>query len=299
MLKQIRLSNILLGLSLSLLIAKHAPAQEPLAPSSPFYRVMSFNIRYGTAQDEENSWEHRKDLVLETIREFAPDLLGTQETQQPQAAFLQEHLDEYHYIGKSRVPDNDQDEQCAIYFRRDRFVDLEQGHIWLSKTPRVPASKSWDSALPRIATWVRLFDRQSKQEVFWMNTHFDHIGEVAREQSAIIIRDQVEKLSNGPTIITGDFNASESSKAHQVLVSPGSPVTLVDTFRVMQPDRQENEGTFNGFRGRRGSQRIDWILASTDFDVREAAIVTTHRNDRYPSDHFPVTAVLSLPSNRK
>ncbi|MDG2381685.1 MAG: endonuclease/exonuclease/phosphatase family protein [Pirellulaceae bacterium] len=286
----------LLSLAISLNFSAIAKAQTGEETALPSFRVMSFNIRQGAANDGKNSWPQRRELLLKTIKTFSPDLLGTQETQRMQADFLQAQLPDYQYVGKSRTPNNRADEQCAIFFRRDRFVDLEQGHFWLSKTPRVPGSKSWDSSLPRIATWVRLFDRKTKKEIFWINAHFDHEGEIAREQSAIIIRDQIERLSNSPSIVTGDFNASVSSKPHQILLRPGNPITLVDTYSTLHPTASKNEGTFNGFRGFRGSQRIDWILASTDFTVRKAMIVTDHDDDRYPSDHFPVTAVLSLPA---
>ena len=256
-------SRALLSLAISLQFSTLATAQTGNETASPAFRVMTFNLRQGAANDGENSWPQRRELLLKTIQKFSPDLLGTQETQLMQSDFLQAELPDYQYIGKSRRPNNRSDEQCAIFFRRDRFVDLEQGHFWLSESPRVPGSKSWDSSLPRIATWVRLFDRKTRKEIFWINAHFDHEGEIAREQSAIIIRSQIERLSNGPSIVTGDFNTSVSSKPYQILLRPGNPVTLVDTYSTLHATRSKTEGTFNGFRGFRGSQRIDWILAST------------------------------------
>ena len=147
---------------------------------------MSFNIRYGTAQDGENHWDRRKENVIKTIADFRPDLLGTQETLPIQAAYLKDNLAGYQYVGRSRDL-SQTGEQCGILVRADRFDILEQGHFWLSETPNVPGSQSWDSALPRMVSWVKLFDRQTKQVFYFVNTHFDHRGVAARENSAKVL----------------------------------------------------------------------------------------------------------------
>ena len=133
------LVNFCLGLGLTGFV--HAAESE--AATAVSVKVMSFNIRYGTAADGPNHWDLRKDAVVQTILEFQPDLLGTQETMSFQADYLQQHLDEYQRVGKLREPTKADSEQCTVFFRRERFVDLEQGHFWLSETPDVPASKSW------------------------------------------------------------------------------------------------------------------------------------------------------------
>src|SRR5690242_18659922 len=117
-------------------------------------RVMSYNIRYGTAPDGENHWDRRKDFLAETIRVFAPDLLGTQETLAAQRDLLAEKLPEYDHLGVGREDGRDQGEMAALFYKRDRFEKLGGGHFWLSETPDKPGSKSWDSALPRMVTWV-------------------------------------------------------------------------------------------------------------------------------------------------
>ena len=121
-------------------------------------RVMSFNIRYGTARDGDDVWPNRKELVAETINQFKPDLLGTQETLPFQAAYLLERLPGYTSVGWSRDASKD-GEQCTIYFRSARFELLDKGQFWLSETPDEQFSKSWDSSLPRVATWVKLRSR--------------------------------------------------------------------------------------------------------------------------------------------
>lgn len=258
-------------------------------------RVMSFNIRFGSAKDGENHWEKRKELVAKTIHEFAPDLLGTQETLKFQADFLSDQMPEYTYFGRSRM--KAPNEHCGIFFRTARFTQLAGGHFWLSESPEAPASKSWDSSLPRMVSWVLLNDHQNEsgRPILFVNTHFDHRGKVARLESARLIRQRISTLrtiaGNPHVIVTGDFNTAEASAPYEALVSENPQ--LVDTYRRMHPDRQQDEGTFGGWRGVTSGGRIDWILADPDCKVISATIENTPTADgRYASDHYAVTALL-------
>lgn len=278
----------LTAVAIVLSISLAAVAAEPV-------RVMSFNIRFGSANDGENHWEKRKDLVVDTIREFAPDLLGTQETLRFQADFIAENLPEYTYFGRSRM--KTPNEHCGIFFRTERFTQLAGGHFWLSEQPEMPESKSWDSSLPRMVSWVLLNDHQNEagEPILFVNTHFDHRGVEARLQSAKLIRDRIKALrhlSKDPAVIvTGDFNTGESTAPYQALVSDNEQ--LVDSFRAVHPERTEEEGTFGGWKGIQTGARIDWILVDPRFRVQEAEIVHKSQEDRYPSDHYPVTAVVN------
>lgn len=253
-------------------------------------RVMSFNIRYGKARDGDNRWDLRKQLVAQTIRTFAPDLLGLQEIMPFQAEYLREQLPEYEYVGWSRSQNPD-DEQCGILFRKSRFTSQESGQFWLSETPDVKASKSWDSSLPRVATWVVLSDRTTGRSLRLINTHFDHRGQTARREAAKLLANKTRE-ANLPLIIAGDFNCAIASQPYQQLVN--DQTELVDSYRARHPKAHAEEGTFNGFQGTRTGARIDWILHSRHFLTQEAEIDTTHIGSRYPSDHFPVTAQLEL-----
>jgi endonuclease/exonuclease/phosphatase family metal-dependent hydrolase len=261
-------------------------------------RVMSFNIRYGTARDGENRWDNRREFVVETIRAFDPDLLGTQETLGFQRDYLAEKLPGYAVLGVGRDDGAERGEMMALYFKRDRFEKLDGGHFWLSETPEKPGSKSWDSSLPRMVTWVRLRDRHrpDAQPISFFNTHFDHQGPQARLESAKLLRARLAAAAKDSLcIVTGDFNAGEGSPPYRALFETmgetGSPV--VDSFRVQHPQRGDREGTFSGFDAKevRGS-RIDWIGMSAGWTVSAAAIDRTAREGRTPSDHFPVTAIL-------
>lgn len=264
-------------------------------------RVMSFNIRYGTAQDGENHWDRRKDFLVETILAFQPDLLGTQETLAIQRDFLKEKLPAYECLGVGRDDGAEEGEMMALFFRRDRFEKIDGGHFWLSETPDKVGSKSWDSSLPRMVTWVKLRDRRQSaaKPIAFFNTHFDHRGQAARLESARLVRRQVVTLGKDcAAILTGDFNTDEASPPYQALFDSENGVAgpLVDSYRVAHPERAKAEGTFSGFQGRQiEGARIDWIGISRDWQVLSAEIDRTERDGRTPSDHFPVTAVLRRP----
>lgn len=275
------------------------PATWQLVPATAAdLRVMSFNIRYGTANDGENHWDRRKEFLVETVQAFAPDLLGTQETLKFQRDYLREKFEVYDVSGVGRDDGLDAGEMMALYYRRDRFRRLDGGHFWLSETPEKIGSKSWDSSLPRMVTWVKLVDLQHDQKppIVFFNTHFDHQGEVARLESSRLLRRQLTKLAEGcAVVITGDFNTDEGSAPYQALFQPeamlDSPV--IDTFRLVHPDRGPMEGTFSAFRSSETKgARIDWIGVSRHWKTIAASIDRTARDGRTPSDHFPVTAVL-------
>jgi endonuclease/exonuclease/phosphatase family metal-dependent hydrolase len=259
---------------------------------------MSFNIRFGTASDGDNHWEKRKQFLVETIKAFDPDLLGTQETLGFQRDYLAANLPGYDALGAGREDGREKGEMAALFFKRARFEKIDGGHFWLSQTPDQPGSKSWDSALPRMVTWVKLRDRgqTNAKPILFFNTHFDHRGVEARLESARLLRRRVAELgSECRVIVTGDFNTGEGSEPYKRLFGreDGERSPLRDTYRIAFPVRAASEGTFSGFKAdRTDGPRIDWIAASRDWKVRKAAIDRTAREGRTPSDHFPVTAVL-------
>ncbi len=266
----------------------------PLAAEETL-RVMSFNVRFGSANDGDNHWDKRKQDLVTTIAEFDPDLLGTQETLQFQADFIAEHLGQFTYFGRSRM--KTPNEHCGIFYKTERFTWLAGGHFWLSETPEIPESKSWDSSLPRMVSWVLLSDNQQETAppILFVNTHFDHRGVEARQKSAELIRRRIANLgtiANDPqVIVTGDFNTAAESAPYKAFLQDNDQ--LVDTYRAQHPDAVGEEGTFNGFQGKANGPRIDWILASPSLKVLSADIVRRNFDGRYPSDHFPITAILT------
>jgi endonuclease/exonuclease/phosphatase family metal-dependent hydrolase len=273
-------------------------AAVSIAAEPTSVKVMSFNLRYATAKDGDNHWDKRRELLLDTIRRAQPDLLGTQETLALQRDYLAKNLDGYEALGIGREDGSERGEMTAIFWKKDRFEKLSAGHFWLSETPDKVGSRSWDSSLPRMATWIKLRDRRQPdaQPIFWINTHFDHIGKTARLESAKLLREQLLTLGKDcALVVTGDFNATQDSAPYQALFGDqqGQHAPVIDTYRKLYPQQGKNEGTFNGFKhDATTGERIDWIGVSPDFKITAAEINHDHDHGRTPSDHFPVTAVL-------
>lgn len=262
-------------------------------------KVMSFNIRYGAARDGENHWKNRSYLVAETIKMFDPDLLGAQEVLKFQATFLQQVLPNYGFHGVGREDGSENGEYVPVMYKRDRFKAIDSGHFWLSETPEVAGSKSWDSSLPRMVSWVQLKDLNNEGASFvFLNTHFDHRGKSARLESARLIRQRAEEIMGKslPFIITGDFNTTEDGQPYDALVtgSEGNKIPIIDSFRQANQERNPDESSSSRWTGNRKGTRIDWVLHSGEFKTLQSVINYTNEDGRYPSDHYPVQAILRL-----
>jgi endonuclease/exonuclease/phosphatase family metal-dependent hydrolase len=281
----------------SLLAAGCATSNPEPAPAAPplDVRVMSFNIRYGTANDGADAWPLRRDLALRVVRDFAPTVLGVQEALHFQIEELRAAFPDYGVVGVGRSDGVEAGEYAAILFDARRLRVVESGTFWLSETPDVPGSMHWGNRITRIATWARFHDRARDTTFVVFNTHWDHESQPSRERSARLVLDRIAARNPAvPLILTGDFNAGEDNAAFRALLSDArAAAALVDSFRVVHPDAT-GTGTFHGFRGTPGADRIDAIFTSPHWRVLDAAIVRTQSAGRFPSDHFPVTAVLRL-----
>ncbi len=257
-------------------------------------RVMSFNIRYGLAPDGSNRWHRRKALVIERIHAFKPDLLGLQECRDDaQAAYVRGQLPEYEFIGVRRAGGGTTDAEMApLLYLQSSFSEVKRGHFWLSETPEIAGSKSWGSVFARTATWVELLPNDGGPGIVFLNTHLDYGTDEAIEMSARLLQRWVAGIvDQRAVVITGDFNAGKDSPAYAFLASGG---VLSDVYRAIHAGSGGEEGTYHGFGQPDQLAPIDWILASAPFQVLEAAIDRTSRGGLYPSDHYPLTAVLRL-----
>jgi endonuclease/exonuclease/phosphatase family metal-dependent hydrolase len=262
-------------------------------------KIMTFNIRYENTGDGPNVWSLRRELAGGVIRRFDPDFVGLQEAMPGQIADITRMFPAYRLLGRSRNADSKSGEAVPILYRESRWRldDKQHGTFWLSGTPEVPGSKMWGNTLPRVVTWARFVDKQTGRGLYVYNTHFDHQSEPARQKSAALVGKRIaEREGREPVLLVGDFNADESSSAIKYLTgqSSESPVKLIDTFREIHP-AGKHVGTFHDFRGGEDGEKIDFILASPGVKVRSAGIVREHRDRLYPSDHYPVTAEVTLP----
>jgi endonuclease/exonuclease/phosphatase family metal-dependent hydrolase len=186
-------------------------------------------------------------------------------------------------------------EYSAVFYRRQRFDVQTAATFWLSDRPEEPGSHTWGNELPRVYTWARLVDRDDGRRFSVFNTHWDHISQAARVRSGELMAERVaERCAVGdPVLVTGDFNAGEDNPAIVALTREGK--LLRDTFRVLHAD-EASAGTFHGFTGTPGPAKIDAVFATSAWQVKEAAIVRSTDAGRFPSDHFPVTAVVDWPA---
>jgi endonuclease/exonuclease/phosphatase family metal-dependent hydrolase len=271
--------------------------------------VMSFNIRYGTARDGENSWPNRREMVFDLIRRERPDVIGLQEALRFQIDELLKALPEYESFGVGRDDGKSKGEHAAILYRKDRLRLAAGSTFWLSDTPEVVASTSWGNGITRICTWARLVDTRSELPLTVYNVHLDHRSQGSRERSVELLAQTIRSRRDvGPFVVLGDFNASEDNSAIRYLkgtisrASSDGPIVsspgLVDTFRVLHPDAKE-VGTFNGWRATSSRGKIDYVLAPPWIRVLEAKILRDRIDGRSPSDHFPVSARLVVPRVRE
>lgn len=258
-------------------------------------RVMSYNIRYDNPEDGKNAWSNRKEFLAEQITRTNPDILGVQESLPSQVDWLGTALKGYGKAGIGRDEDGT-GESVTIFFRTERFEMTESRTFWLSETPN-EISKGWDAAIRRICTYVRLRDRRTGQILLVLNTHFDHIGPLARRNSAELVSKKISELNKDkqPVILFGDFNATQDSSPIEIL-----KYDLIEARLAAANVNRPQQGSYNGFDTTKPAEDlIDHIFISQDIKVDRYAMLVETRDNRYPSDHFPVVLELILPSRKR
>ncbi|MBC8215297.1 MAG: endonuclease/exonuclease/phosphatase family protein [Candidatus Marinimicrobia bacterium] len=250
--------------------------------------LMTYNIRYDNPNDGENIWKNRKETLVNQIQFHEPDVMGTQEALEHQIQFLDEHLTSYTYVGIARadVKENGKGEYSAIFYNTKKFTKLEKGTFWLSETPENP-SRGWDASLNRICTYL-LLKSKSTGKTFWVfNTHFDHKGKLARENSAKLILKKINEINHQhfPAFLMGDFNLKPEEIPIQHILNE-----FYDSRDLTQEPPFGPVGTFNGFDINRPIiNRIDYIFVSDkSIQVKKYGVLANVKDLKYPSDHFPV-----------
>jgi len=287
----------LLGLLLPLLLGLGHPhfAQERPQAKLPL-NVISFNIRYNNPADGANAWPNRKAMAAKIFTDYGVDFAGLQEVLSDQIHDLQDQLPAYAWLGAGREDGKEGGEFSPIFYKKDQFNPIRQGTFWLSETPDEPGSKSWDAALPRIATYAIFEEKRTGRQLFVINTHFDHRGEQARQRSAQLLISQIRKLSgNLPVILTGDFNSPENAPALKTLTGDDE-LKLTNTEQLSEAPHFGGAGTFNNFKPVPATRTIDFVLVGPGLDVKRHDFLTVYdaKRDVYISDHWPVLSRLQL-----
>ncbi|MEO1262242.1 MAG: endonuclease/exonuclease/phosphatase family protein [Bacteroidota bacterium] len=256
-------------------------AHQSMHPS-PF-RLMTYNIRYNTPNDGPNWWEKRKEKVFTLIEAHAPDVLGVQEAVHSQMLDLDSFLINYDYYGVGRADGKTGGEYAAVFFNKNKLKLLDSGTFWLSEQPDEIASVGWDASMERICSWVKLEEIKSEKTFFVFNAHFDHIGKEARKNSAILIVDQINKITeNEPVVLMGDLNFTPDEVPFSIILESG----FKDVFGGIEKVR-----TFTGFEVKDAeSKRIDYIFTNEKIKVKGCLIDDRNDGQYFPSDHLPVLA---------
>ena len=250
-------------------------------------KVMSYNVRMGTAKDGTNSWQYRCPATIEMLKDQKPDVFGVQEAFDFQVAFIKEFADVYKTVGVGRDDGKSKGEQMNIFWNKKTVTLLKWGTFWLSETPDVP-SKGWDARCKRTATWALMKDKKTGKKFYFVNTHLDHRGVEAQKNGLQLIVDRIDSINpeGYPMVLTGDFN-----------IRPSNPA-LINLDARMQSTRKiaavtDSHNTFNGWKSAKTDSIIDYIYISGFSECLEYKTVTEKYADKaFISDHYPIYARL-------
>jgi endonuclease/exonuclease/phosphatase family metal-dependent hydrolase len=262
------------------------------AGKPPNITVITYNIRLNTLDDGVNAWPNRKNNITLLIREQNPSLFGLQEALPEQVADVESAFPGFGRVGVGRDDGKSSGEFSPIFFDRSRFKLKESGTFWLSQTPS-KVSRGWDAACNRIVTWAILEDQESGKIFGYFNTHFDHMGEVARRNSAYLLLHAVDSLAKDiPVAVTGDFNSTPDAEPIRIITDQSEPSFLMDSKPLS--DSQSGPGfTYTGFEvGAIPGQLIDYVFVKKIIKVSSYKVLDYHIGKYYPSDHLPVVVKL-------
>ncbi|HMR18466.1 MAG TPA: endonuclease/exonuclease/phosphatase family protein [Sphingobacterium sp.] len=258
-------------------------------------RLATYNIRYDNPNDEGNLWKDRKLIMPQLINKYDFDIIGMQEAYLNQINDLKAALPQYEWIGISRDGSSTSGEFCPIFYKPEKFELLKSGNFWLSTTPSTPG-KGWDAALNRICTWAQFKDKKSDYTFYVFNTHFDHVGEQARLQSANLMQQKIREIAGNTAtaFMTGDLNFDQNHPNYSTIVNGN---LLKDTYSLALSKLNATRGTLNSFNpNSTRTGRIDHIFATggTFVRINYWAVLTDSYSGKVPSDHFPVMARVLL-----
>ena len=253
--------------------------------------VLTYNIKYDNINDTVNNWNDRKVDMVKLLKHYNPGIIGMQEVLHHQLTYLDKQLSDYSYIGVGRDDGKEKGEYSPILFNAKKFKLIQSETFWLSETPN-EISVGWDASMERICTYGLFEDVATKKQFLVFNTHFDHIGTVAREKSAELIVSKIKEVNSDklPVILMGDLNLNPATKPIQFLQS-----TLTDGQHSTKKPFYGPSGTFSGFdQNRVLSNRIDYIFVE-NFEVLEYIHIDDRKeNNKHISDHLPVFAKLLI-----
>lgn len=262
-------------------------------PQTTTVNYATINMRYDNPEDSANNWQYRKDRMAKFITDQQIDIFGTQELLNNQVEDLKALLPGYAMVGVGRDNGKTEGEYAAIFFRSDRFEALDSGTFWLSENPDSVGKLGWDAACTRIATWAKLRDKANDNVFMAVNTHFDHVGVVARRESALLIIDKIKQIvGDKPAVVTGDFNVNDQSDAYKTITT--NEFVLNDAYKIAEKV-DGVDYTWHDFGKLPANERekIDFIFVTPSIKVTHAFIPQEDVNALL-SDHNPHIATLQF-----
>lgn len=259
-------------------------------------RVITYNIRYNNSGDGVNAWPNRSRQVSTLLEFHQADIFGLQEALHGQIEDIRTQLPQMKWVGVGRDDGEKAGEFSPIFFNSEKFKALKNGGFWLNEATDKPGF-GWDAACNRVCTWIVLKENKSKEKFMVFNTHFDHIGQKARTESAKLILKKIEEINVDqlPVILTGDFNLTPDKEPISVITSK-----LRDSKSISKLAPYGPEGTFNSFKfDAPMKDRIDYIFVNNQVEVLRYGVLTDSKDQRYPSDHQPVLVDLEFKAEKK
>lgn len=277
------------GMILACSFADPTPASGK-AQNNATFNIVTYNVRMNTSADGVNAWPLRKDKVAGLLRFHRADIFNLQEALPEQLDDLAASFPEFDHVGVGRDDGKRLGEHMLIFYRKSRFQKLDDGMFWLSENPSKPGL-GWDAVCNRTVTWIKLKDLVSGKTLLVFDTHFDHRGKIARDESAKLILKSIKEINkeNLPVILTGDFNLTKETTPIQLILTE-----LKDSRDQSKETPYGPEGTSGGFDVKVMPRTIDYIFINGKVEVKRQGTLSDSFGLYYPSDHLPVLAEILI-----
>ncbi len=249
-------------------------------------RIMSINLL--CAGKGERRWENRAEKVAKIVKKVNPDSFGVQEAHYEWMCALRELLPEYESVGVGRDDGKNEGEFSAVFFKRDKFDAVENETFWISETPELP-SRSWNTACIRVCTWVKLVSKESSETFIHLNTHLDHVSELARMKGVELIKKKVAEFKDIPVVCTGDYNFEQGCDCYIEMVNG----ELGDAR--MLTENSDSTFTFHWFKPEEIQSIIDFVFVKRSaVEVENFKVVAEKVDGDFYSDHYAVYADINI-----
>jgi len=257
--------------------------------------AVSYNIRLATDSDGINAWKNRKEKFCAQLQDMQADVFGLQEVLQEQLIYIEDYFTDYGRVGVARDDGKQQGEYSPVFYNKNMFLLKKSGTFWLSQTPEIVGSRGWDAACNRVVSYAGLENIKTGKMFYVYCTHFDHMGEIARQNSVLLLLHAVDSISCSlPSIILGDFNATPNSEPYKLITNVSNPLHFIDA-RLISGKVHGVSYSYTGFEVNGiEPELIDYIFLKNVKKVKSFFISNKNDGKNFPSDHLPVKAILKI-----